>query len=256
VLVRLVLCQRRCGEVRCAVKEFSRSTLADETFKQEIEREAELNASLRNPFITTFFGSIKGVDRFCLVMEFAPEGSLGAMIKSGDVIPMDLKMKFAMDVAKGMDFLHRSHVLHRDLKADNVLVMSRDPAVAVCCKITDFGCSRFDGTEGQQMTKTKGVGTPTHMAPEILNNQKYSMPADVYSFAILLWNLFTQKEPYGELDTPWSMYGMVLGGQRPDLVGFDESIIPNHIKAIIEHCWDHDPTNRLTFSQIIEQLSN
>lgn len=119
-----------------------------------------------------------------------------------------LKLHCLLDVSRGMNFLHQSSLLHRDLKpgiynrsiekkrkTDNVLMKSLDVKAPVCCKITDFGTTRDFAAESMM---TQAVGTPSKnfyaeldkycavfMAPEVVNSSKYAKSADVYSFSLL-----------------------------------------------------------------------
>ena len=90
-------------------------------------------------------------------------------------------------LAKGLECLHRNGVLHRDIKPDNVLVFSFDLVLDVNGKLTDFGSSRNINLLMTNMTFTKGVWTPTYMAPEVLNKEKYKKAADVFSFGVMLY---------------------------------------------------------------------
>ena len=95
---------------------------------------------------------------------------------------MMTRVKFMIDAAKGLKYLHDNGILHRDIKPDNFLVVSLDMNVKVNCKLTDFGSSRNINMLMTNMTFTKGIGSPSYMAPEILNREHYKKAADVYSF--------------------------------------------------------------------------
>jgi serine/threonine protein kinase len=149
---------------------------------------------LRSPYVITFYGVVLTKMHCAIVMEFCPLGSLAVLIKKEE-LNTAIKMKYALGCARGMQFLHANHIMHRDLKTDNLLVVSKDPSSSVHVKLTDFGASRLVSDEGAA-TYTKGVGTANYMPPEILNNQAYSSKADVYSFALVVWSIFSQKHPF------------------------------------------------------------
>lgn len=185
-----------------AIKSYHEGVVMNDLMRAEIDREVELCASLRSQFIVTFFGRALQPGKYFLVMEFVPLGSLGSHVKRIDP-PLDprFKIRIMTDVSRGMDFLHQNRlcfffffffffkisnlkkstdIIHRDLKTDNVLVVSLDPTAQVCGKLSDFNTSRVIGTDSMR-TKTKGVGTPIFMAPECLESKPYDEKVDVYS---------------------------------------------------------------------------
>eukprot|EP01106_Pelomyxa_sp_JSP_P018698 TRINITY_DN886_c0_g1_i1.p1 TRINITY_DN886_c0_g1~~TRINITY_DN886_c0_g1_i1.p1 ORF type:complete len:111 (-),score=19.36 TRINITY_DN886_c0_g1_i1:464-796(-) len=90
-----------------------------------------------------------------------------------------------------------------------------DPHTTVCCKISDMGCTRgFNRTQATQYYTT-GVGTPNFMAPEILNSDKYSTAADVYSFAMTMFFVFAERDPFPASDFghSWKTWEFVVSGK-------------------------------------------
>jgi serine/threonine protein kinase len=141
--------------------------------------------------------------------------------------------------------------MHRDVKPDNLLVVSIDPAARVNCKLTDFGTTRAGGEKERQYTK--GIGTPTYMAPEILREEGYSNKADVYSFAILAWYMMERKDPYGEFASMWAIAEFVITGKRLEL---PECELKRCIGDIVISCWAAQPSERPEFSVITKALKH
>jgi len=99
--------------------------------------------------------------------------------------------------------------VHRDIKSPNVLVSSSDPR-RVCLKIADFGTATLCPT----FLKEQVVFNPIWCAPEVLNQQYYNEKIDVFSFGIILWELYTLKRPYEALDRVAAIQDFLLGGNR------------------------------------------
>jgi len=195
-------------------------------------------------------------------------GSLSKYIH--DDLSDDYRAKVALDVAKGMSFLHNCGLMHRDLKPQNILVVSLVPSQQVVVKIADFGVSKempvapkpkeaplspsTSAKLSQSKRLTGGVGTPIYMAPEVLEGEKYTTSADVYSFAMLLLELYSGQEPYDsdKFRTPWQIAQFVTAGNRLEI----PDSVPKEITGLITKCWDNDPSARPNFDYCVEILGS
>ena len=102
--------------------------------------------------------------------------------------------------------------------------------------------------------RTKGVGTPLWMAPEVLAGRKYGPSADVYSYGIVMWEIAARCEPWNEVQGKFLMDALlrlITAEQRPAV----ESGWPEGYVALMRKCWATDPHNRPTFYQIVSLLS-
>ena len=151
-------------------------------------------------------------------------------------------LPIALDVAKGMAYLHSRNVIHRDLKPSNIL-LTRDHRA----KIADFGMSVAN--TGQELTAE--TGTYRYMAPEVIRHESYSSNADVYSFGVCLWQLVTREVPFASM-TPIQAAYSVAEGRRPVI---PEST-PNRLKEIITACWDQDAGRRPSCTYIAMALAD
>lgn len=174
----------------------------------------------------------------CLVTEFLPQGSLASVIKKFPQISWILRLKFAIDTARGMAFLHKSNICHLDLKPDNVLCVSLSTRAPVTCKVSDFGTSTRIGF--QQTLSQRGVGTPIYMAPEILGKKPYDFKADMYSYGIMFWEIATGRIPFESIKHSHEIYDHVIHGNRPQI----PASIPPFISQLMQAAWSGDPSNR------------
>ncbi|ETO64112.1 TKL protein kinase [Phytophthora nicotianae P1976] len=220
----------------------SKKSLADELLK-ELRREEEVASALRHPNIVQFLGSASAPPRYCLVFEFMEGGTLSALVRAKAKAPLDF-FRLANDMAQGMSYLHEHSVMHRDLKSSNVLLDAQGTA-----KISDFGLSCVMEV-GRSADRTAETGTYGWMAPEVIRHEPYSSKADVYSFAVVLWELLAKDIPF-KGQTPMQTAMAVAEHQmRPAL----PHTTPPKIAELIEHCWNQDPTRRPDFSAIVKVL--
>ncbi|ELP83546.1 protein serine/threonine kinase, putative [Entamoeba invadens IP1] len=243
------------GSYRGNVVVIKKMKNTQESLTEEFTKEVEMLDKFRSEYIVHFYGAVFIPSKFCEVTEFAQFGSLQDLMKhkKSEEVDIKIRVKMMIDGAKGILYLHNNGILHRDIKPDNILVFSLDLNNKVNTKLTDFGASRNVNLLMTNMTFTKGIGTPKYMAPEVLNQEKYKKEADVYSFAITMYECFGWKEafPKNIYKFAWDIADSIAIGKRPKLDVFNEQQ-----KLIIEKAWKHDPKQRSDISDIIKSLES
>lgn len=156
-----------------------------------------------------------------------------------------------MDIAKGMKYLHTASwppIIHRDLKTPNVLIDSLDERAEVIAKVADFGLSQVLAST----TQGRSVANPVWLAPEIMKAEEYTEKADVYSFGVMLYELASRQDFFGDSKFMSALENRVIEGERPII----PSSTPPEFTKLIQECWDGDPEKRPSFIEIVEHLAN
>ncbi|KAK8522245.1 hypothetical protein V6N13_115220 [Hibiscus sabdariffa] len=211
--------------------------------QKEFAQEVFIMRKVRHKNVVQFIGACTKPPNLCIITEFMSGGSVYDYLhKHKGVFKLPTLLKVAIDVSKGMNYLHQNDIIHRDLKAANLL-MDENEAV----KVADFGVARVKAQSGVMTAET---GTYRWMAPEVIEHKPYDHKADVFSFGIVLWELLTGKIPYEFLTPLQAAVGVVQKGLRPS--------IPKHtnprLTELLERCWQQDPALRPDFAEIIEIL--
>ncbi|XP_047976156.1 serine/threonine-protein kinase STY46-like isoform X2 [Salvia hispanica] len=227
-----------------AIKCFKTDSL-NKDVQREFTQEVYILRKVRHKNVVQFIGSCTRPPLLCIVTEFMSGGSVyDALHKQKGVPKLPATLKVAIDVTRGMSYLHQNNIIHRDLKAANLL-MDDNKVV----KIADFGVARVLAQSGVMTAET---GTYRWMAPEVIEHKAYNHKADVFSFGITLWELLTGKVPYAQLTPLQAAVGVVQKGLRPT--------IPRHthplVVELLERCWQQDPSLRPEFSEITEILQS
>ncbi|KAL1099914.1 hypothetical protein V6Z11_D05G193300 [Gossypium hirsutum] len=217
----------------------------NENLRREFTQEVNIMRKIQHKNVVQFFGACTTPPNLCIVTEFMSGGSIYDLLhkqKSGFKLPLLLKL--AIDVSEGMSYLHQNGIMHRDLKAANLL-MDENGVV----KIADFGVARVQAQTGVMTAET---GTYRWMAPEVIEHKPYDHKADVFSFGVVLWEMLTGKLPYENLTPLQAAVGVVQKGLRP--------VIPQHTRPkfveLLERCWQQDPSLRPEFSEITNLLED
>ncbi|XP_033647397.1 hepatocyte growth factor receptor-like [Asterias rubens] len=182
-----------------------------------------------------------------VVLPFMPNGDLKSyVVKNKQELTHNQLLKFASHVAHGMEYLGRAKFVHRDLAARNCMV---DDKLVV--KIADFGLSR-DLSEADYYTSgDKHAKLPIKwMAPESMERRVYNAKTDVWSYGVLLWELFSGgSSPYPGIRNR-DIYDFLKRGERMDPPRFC------HIKIseIMQKCWRDSPKSRCSFREIVGEF--
>lgn len=227
-----------------AVKKLLVQSFDDPKAQEDFIREVKVMSSLRHPNLLLFMGACTQPGKMMMVTELAQRGSVYDLLHTKnpeDQLPFRVRMMIAKGAALGLNWLHQMEpaLLHLDLKTANILV---DENFAP--KVADFGLSKLKAEE-----HTGSSGSPLYMAPEMLLGKPYGAPADVFSFGIVLWELFTQSDPYeGKLVSFHSIIKAVGNeGKRPDL---PENTCQT-LQVLLQSCWSSDPAQRPSFASML-----
>jgi len=228
--------------ITVAIKEMK--DLDDEEAINDFRSEIAILGKLRHPNCVLFMGASTKPHQLCIITEFLEGGSVHDILHE-QKRRFDLKtvVSLSKQTAFGVNYLHLSGILHRDLKPANLLV---DKYYNL--KLCDFGLSCF---KPKEKVLTEKVGTPLWNAPEVLLKKPYDELADVYSFAICVWEIYTGEEPYLDIED-WDMLirEVANGSKRPKI----PSTCPSDISSLIKACWDKEPKRRPNFGQLISTL--
>ncbi|XP_010448559.1 PREDICTED: serine/threonine-protein kinase CTR1-like isoform X2 [Camelina sativa] len=230
-----------------AVKILSIQDFHDEQFR-EFLREVAIMKRVRHPNVVLFMGAVTERPRLSIITEYLPRGSLFRLIHrpaSGELLDQRRRLRMALDVAKGLNYLHclNPPVVHWDLKSPNLLV-DKNWTVKVC----DFGLSRF---KANTFIPSKSVaGTPEWMAPEFLRGEPTNEKSDVYSFGVVLWELITLQQPWNGL-SPAQVVGAVAFQNRRLIIPPNTSPV---LVSLMEACWSDEPAQRPAFGGIVDTL--
>eukprot|EP00008_Paramoeba_atlantica_P001220 CAMPEP_0201501700 /NCGR_PEP_ID=MMETSP0151_2-20130828/83730_1 /ASSEMBLY_ACC=CAM_ASM_000257 /TAXON_ID=200890 /ORGANISM="Paramoeba atlantica, Strain 621/1 / CCAP 1560/9" /LENGTH=623 /DNA_ID=CAMNT_0047895227 /DNA_START=1441 /DNA_END=3309 /DNA_ORIENTATION=- len=186
------------------------------------------------------------------------------------ILPPKLRYKIALDVARGMAFLHSKSVsiIHRDLRSPNICIVSLDPSASLTAKILDFGLAIETAVPSRDP-----LCTWQWCAPEVLidfsreiDRPLYDHRCDIYSFGIVLNELASRRCPF--IDDYWDQYCTQDGLQWRSPVACRAAIINDNLRPIIpestresyvmltKQCWEADPSLRPPFSKIVNRLEH
>ncbi|XP_037080596.1 tyrosine-protein kinase CSK-like [Pollicipes pollicipes] len=235
------------GDVRLAILR-DKDKVAVKTLKdsskavQQFLAEASVMTSLRHPHLVLLIGVVFDGNVTYQVMEYMAKGSLVDYLRSRGrlhVSKLD-QIKFACDTCSGMAYLESKRLVHRDLAARNVLISEADDA-----KIADFGLAR------EECFNQEGGKFPIKWtAPEALKESKFSNKSDMWSFGVLLWEIYSfGRVPYPRIPLS-DVVRYVASGYRMEAPEW----CPPEVYQIMKEAWGADPEARPTFYEVERRL--
>jgi len=195
------------------------------------KREVQLLSYLQNAnYLVKIRGYAVTPDHLTIVMEFMDGGSLYDLIHKQHKVVWSMlqKVRIVRHIAKAIESIHKINIVHRDIKSMNILLDRNGIA-----KLADLGCSRMVRAE----TMTVGVGSPLWMAPEVGTSTNYSLPSDIFSYGVVLFEIFNEKLP----DFDNSTRRVLI---PTECIGY----------TIIKECMRTNPDRRPTASQVLDSL--
>jgi predicted Ser/Thr protein kinase len=233
--------------------------------KEAAEKEAHLSSKLRHPNVAQFIGYVVKENQPVIISElmstdlrrYLDEKKKNA--GEGPPLPLLVAMNILLQIAEAMNYLHENGVMHRDLKANNVLInVVEGPdrqlsSSSVQVKLTDFGESKLKLDDSWYTTPQ--VGATPWRAPEVFekeeNIEKYKKSADVYSFSMLCFEVLTGDVPFKDKKLS-TLLESIHKGVRPQLPDVD--YCPDYLSALIKKCWATNAEERPQFPEICQRL--
>ena len=221
-----------------ALKVFSKQSLKDPDNLQVFKNEETTLKNINHPLFVTLYDIIENEYSVAFVMEFLEGGSLLSYINGPIRMTVSQGRSFFQQLISGIEFLHSLHIVHRDLKLENILLDSNKNL-----RIIDFG---FAKPSTNQTVYTTICGSPAYTAPEILTTHIYTESVDLWSAGIILYAITHSRLPFSSSNA--SILFKMIQEDHPKI---NPKLDPNLIK-LIEGLLDKDPKTRMTFDDIHE----
>jgi serine/threonine-protein kinase len=175
-----------------AIKTINLTLPKDEIAEYEARfyQEARAAGGLNHPNIVTIYDIGKSERIAYMAMEFLEGEELRSVLSHREPLPVTLALDIAAQVAEGLDYAHERHIVHRDVKPANIMIV-RDGLV----KITDFGIARMRTNEVKTMTGMI-LGSPKYMSPEQVAGKRADHRADLFSLGVVLYEMLTGEAPF------------------------------------------------------------
>ncbi|XVF32530.1 hypothetical protein REPUB_Repub17cG0090500 [Reevesia pubescens] len=230
------------------------------SFRQEVAVWHKLD----HPNVTKFIGASMGTSNLkiptkdesennnslpsracCVVVEYLPGGTLKNFLirNRRKKLAFKVVVQIALDLSRGLSYLHSKKIVHRDVKTENMLLDARRTL-----KIADFGVARVEAQNPRDMTGE--TGTLGYMAPEVLDGKPYNRKCDVYSFGICLWEIYCCDMPYADLSFAEVSSAVVRQNLRPEI----PRCCPSSFASIMRKCWDAQPERRPDMDEVVRLL--
>lgn len=229
----------------------------DASTLQAVQRELRVLSQVAHPNILRFIGLVSDCFRLRFVLEYCSGGSLFELLHNHWDVPITWAQRVNMlcDTASASAYLHSFSppVLHRDLKSLNLMLKTEfnSKVDTPPIKLADFGYARV-----YERAMTQCVGTKHWMAPEVLMSTVYTSKADVFSFAMVVFEVCCRHVPFETLD-PTAVAAQLMTGVRPDLT--DPAIVPKQtppqLLKLAAACWAQEPSDRPSFDEIFDILN-
>ena len=221
---------------------------------EDFRKEMGILSNLRHPNICMLLAYSTTTDLEIMISELMKCSLLDvfkANIVNRTTLSNRTKIAYAQQLAQGMTYLHGFPIIHRDLKPANLLIDHSG-----CLKIADFGLAKIrpspkSQNEQDQFTMTGETGSYRFMAPEVFRHESYDERVDVYSFAMILYNILNGKPPWHTINGLKAVTKASREGERPILQRHWDLRLCN----LLKQCWDEAPSNRPSFQVILDILS-
>ncbi|OHT06746.1 CAMK family protein kinase [Tritrichomonas foetus] len=221
-----------------ALKEINKDFFETPEKLNKTKREIDIAMKVDHPLIVHMYEHFENEQFIYLVMEYVEGSNMLDVINKYNVLPEGKARKYFQQIIRAIDYLHNTlNIVHRDLKAENILLDQNDNI-----KLIDFGLSRFCDENGCSTV----CGSPAYTAPEIVKRMEYSHQADIWSAGILLFAMTAGYLPFYDENLPTQLHKIIL------INPVYPETISHELKCLLQKLLQKNPTERITIPEIYE----
>ena len=215
--------------------------------RKRFEIEAQAAAALNHAHISHIYAIEETENQIFIVMEYIKGKELKEIVNThkANGLPVKQVIDYASQIAEGIEAAHEKNIVHRDIKSTNIMITDKGKA-----KIMDFGLAKFRGSAQLTQIGTT-IGTAAYMSPEQARGEEAEQSADIWSFGVVLYEMFSGQLPFKGDYEQAVIYGIL--NEKPQAL---KNFIPDmdeRILNLVDGCLQKDTTNRYqSFQEIID----
>ncbi len=215
--------------------------------KSRFIQEAKSASALNHPNVCTIYGIDEFEGQQFIEMELVDGGTLRDKISESQLLSIKQVVEYAVQIGEALHEAHSKGIVHRDIKAENIMVNSKNQI-----KVMDFGLAKLKGS--LKLTRTSStIGTLAYMSPEQIQGIEADTRSDIFSFGVVLFELATGKMPFRGEHEAAIMYSIV--NEEPEDALKFRSDIPGELLHVLKKSLEKDPEDRYqSMSEIIVDL--
>ncbi len=203
--------------------------------RERFLQEAQAAAALNHPNICVIYDIKEDPEKPFIVMEYVDGATIRTKLESGPM-KMDDALRYAIQIGEALQEAHSKGIVHRDIKADNIMINSKGQV-----KVMDFGLAKLRGS--LKLTRTSStVGTLAYMAPEQLQGGEVDARSDIFSFGVLLYELLTRQFPFRGDHEAAMMYSIV--NEEPESIAKYIPDVSSELVHIFGRALEKNPEDR------------
>ena len=232
---------------KSAVKVMSPGMINDPDAVSRFNREASNASQINHPHVAAIYDFGETPEGLIyLAMEFVDGVPLSKLIEQHRALPAPKAAEITRQASEALATAHALGIVHRDLKPDNIMI-ARNLDGSDCVKVVDFGIAKATrgGSDGQKVTRTGFVvGTPEYMSPEQLAGDTVDGRSDIYSLALVAFNMFTGQLPFPSKTSQEAMIMRLTDRPRTLAEMKDDVPWPDALQAVMDRALSRDANER------------
>lgn len=222
-----------------AFKILKENHCVDDEYLTRFLREAKAAGALSHSGIVTVFDVGKLEKSPYIMMELLEGCDLGEVLKRSKKLPLKQTLIITLQLAKALDYAHKTGIVHRDVKPDNIIVMPDGESI----KVADFGIARMNGSEEKLNTEVGSVlGTPRYMSPEQAKGDPIDGRSDLFSVGSIMYEMLSGNKAFNASDMPHLM--AQIANEQPESLKKTCPELPAGVIQIIQKLLQKSPDKR------------